>query len=207
MLHAGVLSEDALAEFKHEVAVMQVCVRLFAVCSSCCFVQRLRSSYFLSILGACFEQGRYCLVTELAKRGSLFSVLHSKAPLSQELRNRLALESARGLLHLHEAGFTHRDIKSGNVLVSEDWHAKLADFGLTKAKDETKTTTKSSQSHAISLRWTAPELLTLRPNFTNASDVFAFGIVLWVRILRCFSFAHCLHAGNRHAQASLRGRG
>lgn len=59
------------------------------------------------------------MVTELAKRGSLFSVLHSKAPLSSQLRVRLALESARGVLHLHEAG---RDIKSSNVLVTEDWH-------------------------------------------------------------------------------------
>lgn len=116
-------------------------------------------------------------MTELAKRGSLYTVLHSDTPLTQELRNRLALESARGLLHLHESGFVHRDIKSPNVLVTEDWHAKLADFGLAKARTETKTTTKSST--ATSLRWSAPEVLSLKPQFSTASDVFSFGVLLF----------------------------
>ena len=56
--------------------------------------QSLHSSYFLHILGVCVEKGHYCIVTELAKRGSLYSVLHSDGPLSQALRNRLALEKS-----------------------------------------------------------------------------------------------------------------
>src|SRR5690348_3862801 len=123
---------------------------------------------------------------ELARRGSLYSVLHGssgdgdgkeeqigggaaarpKHTLSIQLRYRLALEAARGLLHLHEADLVHRDIKSANVLVTEDWHALLADFGLAKAKDETKTTTKVALPGT--LRWTAPELFSLRPKFTTA---------------------------------------
>lgn len=64
---------------------------------------------------------------ELCARGSLYSVLHSETPLSQQLRCRLALESARGVLLLHTSGIMHRDIKSLNVLVTEDWHAKLGE--------------------------------------------------------------------------------
>lgn len=125
------------------------------------------------------------LRTELAKNGSLYSVLHSDKSLSQELRNRLALESARGLLHLHNVGYVHRE--SLNVPVTEDWHAKLADFGLAKATDETQTIIKSA--HAISLRWTAPELMELRPKFSTASDVFGFGVLLFEICTRLLPYA------------------
>lgn len=130
---------------------------------------------------------------ELATRGSLYGVLHSKAPLSLQLQYRLAWESARGLLHLHECKILHRDIKSANILVTEDWHAKLGDFGLAKVRTETKTTTKTTA--ATSLRWTAPEMFKLGAKFTEACDVFSFGVVLFEIATRevivpfvCFSF-------------------
>lgn len=103
-----------MAEFQREVAAMQ----------------SLKSKHVLRILGACFEKGRYCIVTDLAKNGSLYSLLQSARPLSDELRCQLALECARGLQYLHSPGYVHRDIKSLNVLVTDDWHAKLAEYAL-----------------------------------------------------------------------------
>ena len=55
----------------------------------------------------------------------------------QEVRERIlgiAIQTARGLKYSHEQGLIHQDIKPGNILLSKDWDAKVADFGLAKAQ-------------------------------------------------------------------------
>ncbi|MDP1614694.1 MAG: protein kinase, partial [Methylococcales bacterium] len=56
--------------------------------------------------------------------------------------------------------------------------AKLSDFGLSKVKSET-TTTGTSNSSVGTLAWMAPELLSLKAVFSQASDVYALGMVFW----------------------------
>ena len=48
----------------------------------------------------------------------------------------LAIQFARGLRYSHENGLIHRDVKPDNLLLTKDWDAKVADFGLAKARDE-----------------------------------------------------------------------
>ena len=65
-------------------------------------------------------------VMELA-RGSLYAILHSDEDLPPERRNRIALDCALGLKSLHDANLLHRDIKSLNILIADDWSAKLGE--------------------------------------------------------------------------------
>ena len=46
----------------------------------------------------------------------------------------IAIQYARGLRYAHESGLIHRDVKPDNLLLSKDWQAKAADFGLVKAR-------------------------------------------------------------------------
>ena len=52
----------------------------------------------------------------------------------QERILRIAIQTARGLQYSHEQGLIHQDVKPGNVLLSKEWDAKVADFGLAKAQ-------------------------------------------------------------------------
>ena len=52
----------------------------------------------------------------------------------QERILRIAIQTARGLQYSHEQGLVHQDVKPGNVLLSKEWDAKVADFGLAKAQ-------------------------------------------------------------------------
>lgn len=82
-------------------------------------------------------------------------------------------------LHTRNPVIVHRDMKSPNLLVTNDWVVKVADFNLSKLVAENKgqesaMTTKFN----INPRWCAPEVLE-GETATPASDVFSFGVVMW----------------------------
>ena len=63
--------------------------------------------------------------------GSLFDLLHnSPAELFPSTLTRIALEVASGVAYLHQQEVIHRDVKSANVLLDADLHAKVSDFGI-----------------------------------------------------------------------------
>lgn len=71
---------------------------------------------------------------------------------------------------------TNVDVYQNNIFIDEDWHARLADFGLAGWSDATLAT--STSNHAGSARWMAPELHTLDIfRRTKFSDVYAFACV------------------------------
>jgi serine/threonine protein kinase len=75
----------------------------------------------------------YCLVTELAARGDLYDYLRVRQkPWSEARACREVATILRVLVHLHETGAVHRDLTPGNVLVTEDEHLKLGDFGIAR---------------------------------------------------------------------------
>ncbi|KAJ4789901.1 Wall-associated kinase family protein [Rhynchospora pubera] len=75
------------------------------------------------------------LVYEFVPNGTLFELLHGKSncrPISLGTRLRIALESAEALDYLHSSisrSILHGDVKSANILLQDDYHAKVSDFG------------------------------------------------------------------------------
>nr|XP_043615731.1 probable receptor-like protein kinase At2g39360 [Erigeron canadensis] len=95
-----------------------------------------RHKNLVSLVGFCDENGESILVYEHAKYGSLDKYL-SNPELSWIQRLKISLGAARGFNYLHdEVGpqhrVLHRDIKSANILLDENWEAKVSDFGLSK---------------------------------------------------------------------------
>lgn len=72
------------------------------------------------------------IVVELMARGSLRSVLQDDTDLNWSARLQIALEIALGMEYLHSVPIVHRDLKSANVLLSETFTAKIADFGTSR---------------------------------------------------------------------------
>jgi len=72
------------------------------------------------------SDGQYFIVLELMARGSLRDLLGSDAAVPWTDRARFAVEVAKAMRHLHGLGLAHRDLKSDNVLISDDMHAKVA---------------------------------------------------------------------------------
>ncbi|TMS05252.1 Interleukin-1 receptor-associated kinase 4, partial [Larimichthys crocea] len=89
--------------------------------------------------------GQYpCLVYALMANGSLLNRLacmQGTPPLSWRQRCSIAEGTARGLDYLHNNHHVHRDIKSANILLDEQFVAKISDFGLTRASAKRTSTT------------------------------------------------------------------
>jgi serine/threonine protein kinase len=148
-------------------------------------LSQLRHPRILTLMGVCRDlhtaDGSVGLLMELMERGSLYSILHSNfaspfAPTSTIERLRLALDIADGMRFLHHSGVVHRDLKSGNVLVSGDGRAKIADFGLSSYHQQ-------AQTHVTNVMgtpaWSSPEVIRGEGAITASADVFSFGVILW----------------------------
>jgi serine/threonine protein kinase len=147
----------------------------------------LRHPNIVQFLGVCIFPP--AIVTEWCARGSLTDVLKAgkdsttaAADLTWQRRLGMALDAAKGMTHLHghkPAAIIHRDLKSPNLLVGQDWTVKIADFNLSKlVQEHTSTASMSTAGGPLNPRWLAPEVLS-GETATTASDVYSFGVVMW----------------------------
>ncbi|KAJ6476231.1 kinase-like protein, partial [Mycena sanguinolenta] len=117
-----------------------------------------------------------CMVSPFMKHGTVLNYLKTHGHANVD---KLLYEIAQGLEYLHSHRIVHGDLRGGNILITEDWNACLADFGLSIVSD---VTASMSTTRAGSLYWMAPELLDpdrfgLTFGRTHATDVYAFGCV------------------------------
>ncbi|KAF2291608.1 hypothetical protein GH714_026123 [Hevea brasiliensis] len=125
------------------------------------------------------SKGRKLLVVEYMPNGSLYSLLHySSRPPGWTRRVRFALQIAKAVQALHFANppVIHRDIKSSNVLIDENWNARLGDFGLALRGHVEDVRIKCTPP-AGTLGYIDPGYLA-PGDLSTKSDVFSFGILL-----------------------------
>ncbi|KVH88603.1 Leucine-rich repeat-containing protein [Cynara cardunculus var. scolymus] len=103
---------------------------------------RIRHRYIVRLKALCSNKETNLLVYEYMPNGSLGEVLHGKkggCVLKWDTRLKIAIEAATGLCYLHHDCsplIIHRDVKSNNILLSSDFEAHVADFGLAKFLQE-----------------------------------------------------------------------
>ncbi|KAJ4487679.1 hypothetical protein J3R30DRAFT_3430302 [Lentinula aciculospora] len=118
------------------------------------------------------------IVSELCTNGDLFDYIRNVHPPSLHKVLNIMLDIARGLeyLHLRKPSIIHRDCKSSNILITSKGTAKIADFGLAKVKQSTRSMVRSLVG---TVNWQAPELWHAHPKYNHKVDVFSCACVYW----------------------------
>jgi tRNA A-37 threonylcarbamoyl transferase component Bud32 len=115
------------------------------------------------------------LAMEYVSGKPLDHYIKNQVPLTISQKLRLAAAVAEALDHAHAAGIVHRDVKPGNVMVSDDLKPKLMDFGIAKREDASLTQTGTflgTPSYA------SPEQIK-EGTVDNRSDIFSFGVLVF----------------------------
>ncbi|RHY29512.1 hypothetical protein DYB32_005088 [Aphanomyces invadans] len=115
------------------------------------------------------------LLQDVKKNGRSLPWVVSSATRDMPSRLRIAANVAEALvyLHLNDPPIIHRDLKSSNVLLSEDFEAKLTDFGTSRELSDEHTMT----AEIGTLAWIAPEIM-LGGHYTERADIYSFGVIL-----------------------------
>ncbi|KAJ0643586.1 putative protein kinase RLK-Pelle-CrRLK1L-1 family [Helianthus annuus] len=137
----------------------------------------------VSLIGFCGEGQERILVYKYEANGSLDKALQRK-DLSWTTRLQICVDAARGLRYLHnyENGnkplIIHRDIKSSNILLDENWNAKISDFGLSRLALTNSANSVLYTPACGTPGYVDPEYLQ-DCTLTHKSDVYSFGVVLF----------------------------
>ena len=137
------------------------------------------------LLGYCFDGNNKLLVFEYMSNGSLADILFNpEKRLRWEERMEIARDISRGILYLHqecETQIIHCDIKPQNILMDNNWRAKISDFGVAKLmkQDQTNTYTgiRGTKGY-VAPEWYQKQAITVK------ADVYSFGVML-LEIICC----------------------
>nr|XP_034594440.1 LEAF RUST 10 DISEASE-RESISTANCE LOCUS RECEPTOR-LIKE PROTEIN KINASE-like 2.1 isoform X1 [Setaria viridis]TKW13327.1 hypothetical protein SEVIR_5G092900v2 [Setaria viridis] len=138
----------------------------------------------VSLFGFCLEGSKRALIYEYMPNGSLDKFIYSESPkavLGWDKLYTIAIGIARGLEYLHHSCNTrivHFDIKPQNILLDEDFHPKVADFGLAKLC-HTKESKLSMTGARGTVGFIAPEVHSRTFGVVSTkSDVYSYGMML-----------------------------
>jgi eukaryotic-like serine/threonine-protein kinase len=137
---------------------------------------RLQHPNAVPVFDAVEQDGQLWLIMQFVPSITLAAVLQEGGPLQPNEASQVGAQVASALAAAHAVGIVHRDVKPGNILITEDGTALISDFGIARALGDATLTT-SGMVHGTPA-YLAPEVA--RGNEANfASDVFSLGATLY----------------------------
>jgi len=119
------------------------------------------------------------IITEYISGGDLRKILKDEAKeMTWLLRAKIGTDVAYAMTFLHSKGLIHRDLKSNNLLVGDNWKVKVCDFGFSRRVNKGELMTLCGTDE-----WMAPEVMC-GDKYDEKADVFSFGMVLTELITR-----------------------
>ncbi len=162
MLHANYATDEAFVQrFRREAQA----------------AANLTHPNIVSIYDTGKDGGHYYIVMELVEGRTLRDVLRSEGPLLPRRAAEIASEVAAALSVAARGGLAHRDVKPGNILLTETGSVKVTDFGIARAWDDSEELTRTGAVIGTATYF-SPEQAQGRPA-DGRSDLYSLGVVLF----------------------------
>ncbi|XP_066451937.1 mitogen-activated protein kinase kinase kinase kinase 3 isoform X3 [Eleutherodactylus coqui] len=129
----------------------------------------------VAYFGSYLRRDKLWICMEFCGGGSLQDIYHVTGPLSEQQIAYVSRETLQGLYYLHSKGKMHRDIKGANILLTDNGHVKLADFGVSA---QITATIAKRKSFIGTPYWMAPEVAAVerKGGYNHLCDIWAVGI-------------------------------
>lgn len=137
---------------------------------------KMTHTNIVNLLDVGMEGNDRYLIMEYVQGQTLKDVILEKGRLSVQSAVQITIRILSALQHAHQNGIIHRDIKPQNILMQEDGHVKVADFGI--ARIANRSTLTKGDSVMGSVHYFSPEQASGKP-ITAASDLYSVGVTLY----------------------------
>lgn len=155
-----VITQELRQEFENEIMMLNY----------------LRHPRTVLLMAASFKPPHFTVVSEYVTNGTLYDYLHrSREEIPLEKKLKIINQICEVFLFYHSSGIVHRDLKSMNILLDENFNIKVCDFGLARFKNEIN---RGTMQFSGTPAYMAPELFR-KQNYDEKVDVFAFGTLVW----------------------------
>ncbi|KAF0542494.1 kinase-like protein [Gigaspora margarita] len=149
----------------------------------------------ITFYGTMLHDEKLYIISEWAEVGDLNTYLKKNQGLSWEFKLKIARDIANGLVFCHFCEILHHDIRSHNILLTENLTAKISNFNSSR---RVKENTMPVKDIMLIYRWLAPEKLKDYTNtpYSKQCDIYSFSIVLWEIASQKMPFADVTNMSN-----------
>ncbi|CAL4905078.1 unnamed protein product [Urochloa decumbens] len=200
MVYRGTLDDSKEVAIKKSKVIDDDCREEFV--NEIIILSQINHRNIVRLLGCCLEVDVPMLVYEFISNGTLFEFLHGndrRSPIPLDLRLKIATQSAEALAYIHSSTsrtILHGDVKSLNILLDNQYNAKVSDFGASTLKSMDKN--DFIMFIQGTLGYLDPETFVSH-QLTEKSDVYSFGVVL----LELFTRKKAIYIDNLNEKKSL----